>query len=204
MVEEQIRVMNKAYADSRFSFNTKNITFTVNDAWATALDGPIELEYKKALRQGTYQDLNLFFLSDLGGGLLGFCYLPVGREELDDELRILDSRTNLAGSMPGGVSVLEQWVREAAMLIGNRRLCPTILEPLRFMRPVIGLAFFTRLKVKVVLEKETMLQILPEKSPLTLDVRGTIVLIPARRALVSSTRSRCVKAHSTRILSQLP
>ncbi|KAF2217322.1 hypothetical protein CERZMDRAFT_55846 [Cercospora zeae-maydis SCOH1-5] len=100
MVEEQMRVMNEAYASARFAFNTISIDYSVNDAWASALDGPLELEYKTALRKGGYDDLNLYFLSDLGNGLLGFCYFP---EPLASaEQRTLDGCVNLAGSMPGG------------------------------------------------------------------------------------------------------
>lgn len=62
-----MRVMNEAYASSRIAFNTKSIDYTVNDAYAKTVDGPLELEYKTKLRKGGYDDLNLYFLSDLGG-----------------------------------------------------------------------------------------------------------------------------------------
>lgn len=53
---------------------------------------------KKALHKGTYADLNLYFLSDLGGGLLGFCYFPESSPSSDD--KILDGCICLASSMP--------------------------------------------------------------------------------------------------------
>ncbi|KAI7327509.1 hypothetical protein KC315_g7060 [Hortaea werneckii] len=99
MVEDQMRVMNEEYGPSGFSFNTKSIDFSVNDTWATTVDGPVEIEYKTALRKGTYDDLNLYFLSDLGGGLLGFCYFP--ERNPSDLQKIIDGCVNLAGSMPG-------------------------------------------------------------------------------------------------------
>lgn len=49
---------------------------------------------------GSYADLNLYFLSDLGGGLLGFCYFPLSSPTSND--KILDGCINLAGSLPGG------------------------------------------------------------------------------------------------------
>lgn len=58
---------------------------------------------KTALRQGTYADLNLYFLSDLGGGLLGFCYFPdTVSGDKTDPLVIQDGCVNLAGSLPNG------------------------------------------------------------------------------------------------------
>lgn len=77
-MEEQMRVMNEAYAtcSSRVAFNTQSIDYTVNDAYANTVNGPLELEYKTKLRKGGYDDRNLYFLSDLGGGLLGFCDFP--------------------------------------------------------------------------------------------------------------------------------
>jgi len=55
---------------------------------------------KTALRRGGYRDLNLYFLSDLGGGLLGFCYFPVDNPTVKQ--LTLDGCINLAGSLPGG------------------------------------------------------------------------------------------------------
>ncbi|KAI5359025.1 Putative peptidase M43, pregnancy-associated plasma-A [Septoria linicola] len=99
--EEQMRVMNDAYSSFGISFNTQAIDITVNNAWAAAGQGSsAERQMKQNLRQGSYADLNLYFLSDLGGGLLGFCYFPLARPTSSD--RILDGCINLAGSLPGG------------------------------------------------------------------------------------------------------
>jgi hypothetical protein len=95
--------MNSAFASSRFSYNTKSIDYYVNDTWAKADYGPVEIEYKTALRKGSYQDLNLYFLSDLGRGLLGFCTFPT--ETITDFVRVRDGCVNLAGSLPGGETV---------------------------------------------------------------------------------------------------
>ncbi len=53
---------------------------TANDEWAAAGQGSqAELAMKQSLHKGTYENLNLYFLSDLGGGLLGFCYFPTNK-----------------------------------------------------------------------------------------------------------------------------
>jgi hypothetical protein len=92
--------MNSAYNPAGFTFNLIQTTFTVNNAWAAAGQGSAaELAMKKSLRKGSYDTLNLYFLSDLGGGLLGFCYFPEASPTADE--KILDGCVNLAGSMPG-------------------------------------------------------------------------------------------------------
>ncbi|KXT18018.1 hypothetical protein AC579_9605 [Pseudocercospora musae] len=101
MAQEQMSVMNDAYAPLGISFNTVDIDITVNNAWAAAGQGSsAELAMKSALRQGSYADLNLYFTSDLGGGLLGFCYFPESSPTSNDVT--LDGCMNLAGSLPGG------------------------------------------------------------------------------------------------------
>ncbi|PNS16978.1 hypothetical protein CAC42_4942 [Sphaceloma murrayae] len=101
-VNRQVDVMNDAYAPAGISFRNLATTFTINEAWATGgLSGSeTEREMKTALRRGTYQTLNLYFLSDLGGGLLGYCYFP--EKTLNSTLVTRDGCINLAGSMPGG------------------------------------------------------------------------------------------------------
>jgi hypothetical protein len=83
------------------SFNLRGTDFTVNNAWAAASAGSsAELQMKQALKKGSYGQLDLYFLSDLGGGLLGFCYFPVASPSTRD--RQLDGCINLADSLPGG------------------------------------------------------------------------------------------------------
>ncbi len=95
----QIAAMNSAYGPSGFSFSLVSTTFTVNDAWAAAGQGSsAELAMKRKLHKGSYDTLNLYFLSDLGGGLLGFCYFPEEAPTANE--KILDGCVNLAGSMP--------------------------------------------------------------------------------------------------------
>ena len=91
--------MNSAYGPSGFAFNLIDTSFTVNDEWAASGQASqAELDMKTELHQGTYETLNLYFLSDLGGGLLGFCYFP--EENPTEQEKVLDGCVNLAGSLP--------------------------------------------------------------------------------------------------------
>ena len=93
--------MNTAYGPSGFQFNLLDVDFTANDDWASSGQGTqTELEMKSSLHKGTYENLNLYFLSDLGGGLLGFCYFPLASPTEND--LTLDGCVNLAGTLPGG------------------------------------------------------------------------------------------------------
>ncbi|KAB8664817.1 hypothetical protein FH972_026242 [Carpinus fangiana] len=105
MVDDQLRAMNAAYNPLSISFALVNTSRTVNAAWAAAATDADERAMKAALRRGSYADLNLYFLSDLGGGLLGFCYFPETLSGLGSngpDTLLLDGCINLAGSLPGG------------------------------------------------------------------------------------------------------
>ena len=66
--------MNEAYAPMGITFDLALTDFTTVDDWAAAeLHSDAEANMKSALKQGTYGELDLYFMSDLGGnhGLLG-------------------------------------------------------------------------------------------------------------------------------------
>lgn len=96
-----MEVMNAAYGPSGIGFNTLDTDFTVNDEWAAVTMGSqAELDMKSSLKQGTYADLNLYLLSDLGDDLLGFCYFP--KSNVTENDLTLDGCSILADSMPDG------------------------------------------------------------------------------------------------------
>ncbi|KAK7720508.1 hypothetical protein SLS63_009726 [Diaporthe eres] len=102
MIDQQLEVLNDRYAGSGFTFVTVSVDYTVNDTWA--LCGAweqCEFDYKAALRQGTYADLNLYYLSDLSEnfGVLGFALYP--ESEVDEATLSRDGVVNLAGTLPG-------------------------------------------------------------------------------------------------------
>jgi len=98
-----MEIMNESYKPSGISFTLQSTDYTTNAAWSVSATDADEIEMKTALRKGTYEDLNLYFLSDLGGGLLGFCYFPTSlKTSADPALTLtLDGCINLAGSLPG-------------------------------------------------------------------------------------------------------
>ncbi|USW54749.1 Putative peptidase M43, pregnancy-associated plasma-A [Septoria linicola] len=103
MIQNQMVVMNDAFAGTGFSFELVGFDITVQETWAKAAAGSFaETAMKKSLKRGNYRDLNLYFLSDLGDGLLGFCYFPTTNPS--SQMQILDGCINLADSMPGGAA----------------------------------------------------------------------------------------------------
>ncbi|KAI1206868.1 Metalloprotease [Annulohypoxylon truncatum] len=98
MIADQLEVMNADYAPHGISFNLIGTDYTVNSNWAS--DGD-EIAMKQALRKGSYSDLNIYFLGNLGGGLLGYCYFPTDAAEGSLEF-YQDGCTILAQSVPGG------------------------------------------------------------------------------------------------------
>ena len=98
MINDQITVLNNAYAAGGWSFNLKKVTRTANDAWFTmSKDSAEETAAKEALRRGSGADLN-FYTANLGGGLLGWATFPqsYNGNPLDDGC------VNHYQSVPGG------------------------------------------------------------------------------------------------------
>ena len=99
-INNEIAYMNNAYGSHGITFSLKSTDFTVNNNWAT---GNYDSTMKPALRKGTYASLNLYFLSDLGGGLLGICNFPssAGANQGSSTFQ-QDGCDVLADSLPGG------------------------------------------------------------------------------------------------------
>ncbi len=71
-IHEQIAVMNTGFANTNFQFNLHSIRRTNNTNWSTGND---EEGMKQQLAVAPAAVLN-FYILDLGGGLLGYAYLP--------------------------------------------------------------------------------------------------------------------------------
>ena len=97
-INNQITYMNNAYGSHGITFSLKSTDFTVNNNWAT---GNYDSQMKPALRKGTYSSLNLYFLSDLSGGLLGICNFPTNAAPGSSAYN-QDGCDVLADSLPGG------------------------------------------------------------------------------------------------------
>ncbi|KAI9754298.1 MAG: hypothetical protein M4579_004762 [Chaenotheca gracillima] len=99
-MSNQLAVMNGAYASSHVSFKLISTDYTVNDAWASQTGS---LPMTTALRKGTYSSLNIYFLTDLGSGVLGTCALPSPNPgSSTSQYYIVDGCYVAAQSVPGG------------------------------------------------------------------------------------------------------
>ena len=87
------------YGDSSIAFRLAGISRTTNAAWYRDESAAAELAMKRALRQGTYRDLNVYFLA-IGGGVLGYCSYPVWKPTREE--RVLDGCSVQGQSVPGG------------------------------------------------------------------------------------------------------
>jgi hypothetical protein len=98
MINNQISVLNNAYAQFGISFNVVASDTTANDAWYTAQPGTTaEKAMKTALHKGGKSDLN-FYLNNMGGGLLGWATFPSSYASSP----LMDGVVVLTASLPGG------------------------------------------------------------------------------------------------------
>ncbi|WP_437966064.1 zinc metalloprotease [Sorangium sp. So ce260] len=100
MIYEQIRVLNEAYATTRFSFVLVSVERTTNATWYTmGMGSTAERQAKTRLRQGGPDHLNLY-TANPGGGLLGWATFPsdYSADPSDDGVVLLHS------SLPGGIA----------------------------------------------------------------------------------------------------
>lgn len=101
MIQDQIQVLNDAFAPWGWSFNHAVTTRTTNATWYTMGPGTAaEAAAKAALRQGSADDLNIYSANP-GGGLLGWATFPwsYNSKPTDDGVVVLHS------SLPGGAAV---------------------------------------------------------------------------------------------------
>ncbi|KAF2855260.1 hypothetical protein T440DRAFT_207061 [Plenodomus tracheiphilus IPT5] len=103
MPKAQLDSLNESYSPYSMTFNLINVTWTTNDDWAVGGGDP-DTAMKKALRQGTYSTLNLYFQTDLAGGVLGKCTLPsaVANGKSDPTVYWSDGCNINAHTMPAG------------------------------------------------------------------------------------------------------
>ncbi|KAK0672412.1 hypothetical protein QBC41DRAFT_217106 [Cercophora samala] len=101
MINNQFSVLQQAFAPYGISFTLAGTDKTVNANWADDSKG-YEMTMKRALRKGTYKDLNLYFLQKMGGNL-GYCYFPTTASP-GSTAYIRDGCTILYSTAPGGSS----------------------------------------------------------------------------------------------------
>ncbi len=97
-IDDQIAVLNAAYASTPFRFSLAGVDRTTNATWYTmAYGSTAETQAKTALRKGGPGTLNLYS-ANLGGGLLGWATFPsdYANKPKNDGVVVLFS------SVPGG------------------------------------------------------------------------------------------------------
>ncbi len=97
-IQNQINVLNAAFASTGFSFILSGTDTTVNSTWYTMTPGSsAETQCKTALRRGGKGDLNIY-TANPSGGLLGWATFPssYASKPKDDGVVLLFS------SLPGG------------------------------------------------------------------------------------------------------
>ncbi|KAF4829544.1 Extracellular metalloprotease [Colletotrichum siamense] len=70
-LDEQLDVLNAAFAPHDVQFSQAGADWTINTQWAS---DSAELTMKRSLRKGTYADLNVYFVP--GTPYLGYAYFP--------------------------------------------------------------------------------------------------------------------------------
>jgi hypothetical protein len=97
-INNQISVLNNAYASAGWQFTLASVDDTNNSSYYTATDGTTaERNMKNALRIGGSADLNLY-TNNMGGGLLGWSTFPADYAHSPK----MDGVVVLYSSLPGG------------------------------------------------------------------------------------------------------
>ena len=100
-INNQISVLNAAYAGTGYGFVLAAVDRTTNASWYTATNGTTaERNMKNALRQGSADDLNIYS-NNMGGGLLGWATFPSSYASSPK----MDGVVILFSSVPGGTTV---------------------------------------------------------------------------------------------------
>ncbi|MCY1082125.1 zinc metalloprotease [Archangium lansingense] len=96
-INNQITILNNAYAAAGFSFYLAGTDYTNNSTYYTCTGGTCESQMKNALRKGTATALN-FYTNNMGGGLLGWATFPWSYTSSPK----MDGVVVLQSSLPGG------------------------------------------------------------------------------------------------------
>ncbi|KAH6639290.1 extracellular metalloprotease [Boeremia exigua] len=95
-LDKQLAVLNSAYAPHGISFSQAGVDWTVNSNYA---NDRADLTMKKALRKGTYADLNVYFVP--GTQYLGYAYFPQA-VTANSNAFFLDGVVIRSSTVPGG------------------------------------------------------------------------------------------------------
>ncbi|CRK33883.1 hypothetical protein BN1708_019343, partial [Verticillium longisporum] len=96
---DQIAVLNQDFAPHDVAFRLAGTDRTVNTGWARDSN---EIAMKRALRKGTYKDLNLYTQVTLTNDALGYAYFPTSGATSGSTTFIRDGVSIKAQTVPGG------------------------------------------------------------------------------------------------------
>lgn len=99
MINNQMTVLNNAYAPWGWRFNLVSVDRTTNSSWFTGCYGSYETTMKNALRKGTAKDLNIYTCAP-SGGILGYATFPSSYTSAPKK----DGVVLLYSSLPGGTA----------------------------------------------------------------------------------------------------
>ena len=99
MINNQMNVLNNAFASKGWTFNLVSTDRTTNSTWFTGCYGTSESAMKNALRQGTADDLNIYTCAP-SGGILGYATFPSSYTSAPKK----DGVVLLYSSLPGGTA----------------------------------------------------------------------------------------------------
>lgn len=100
MIQDQMNVLNNAFAGTGWTFQLVQIDRTTNPTWFNMKSGSLaERDAKTALRRGTADDLNIYTVNN-PEGLLGWATFPSSY----DRYPIQDGVVLLFQSLPGGTA----------------------------------------------------------------------------------------------------
>ncbi len=97
MINDQMNVLNSAFASWGWAFNLISVDRTTNATWYANCYGSSENAMKSALRQGSADDLNIYTCSP-SGGILGYATFPSSYNSAPSR----DGVVLLYSSLPGG------------------------------------------------------------------------------------------------------
>lgn len=100
MIQEQMAVLDAAFAPTGWSFNLVSVDRTTNTTWYSGCySSTTESQMKNALRQGSADDLNIYTCNP-SGGILGWATFPSSYASQPK----LDGIVLLHSSLPGGAA----------------------------------------------------------------------------------------------------
>jgi len=102
-INDQITILNEKYASTGFYFTLQPINYVTNQEWRSiAYQSDTEYEMKSTLRQGRYQDLNIYLdtIAPANGmTLLGYATFP---DSASDKTFSVDGVVLDPATLPGG------------------------------------------------------------------------------------------------------